>query len=215
MLAESGEIVVIGAGPAGLTAAYELSKHDRTEPSSNPTTWSAALRARSTTRATVSTSAATASSPRSGRSKTSGARCSATMLLPPAHVPHLLQQQVLLLPAQAVQRAEGHGAVTRPRCMPSYGRRAAVQTRNPKNYRGLGHQPVRRELFKIFFETYTEKVWGIPCREIHAEWAAQRIKGLSLGTAIKNALFGQREEQAGRRQDADRRVSLSAARARA
>ena len=47
-------------------------------------------------------------------------------------------------------------------------------------------------LFEIFFKTYTEKVWGIPCNEIMAEWAAQRIKGLSLLTAVKNALFPQR-----------------------
>jgi protoporphyrinogen oxidase len=42
----------------------------------------------------------------------------------------------------------------------------------------------------MFFRSYTEKVWGIPCREIGAEWAAQRIKGLSLGAAVRNALFG-------------------------
>jgi protoporphyrinogen oxidase len=41
-----------------------------------------------------------------------------------------------------------------------------------------------RHLFRIFFKTYTEKVWGIPCSTLKAEWAAQRIKGLSLGTAI-------------------------------
>jgi protoporphyrinogen oxidase len=46
-----------------------------------------------------------------------------------------------------------------------------------------------KRLYQIFFKTYTEKVWGIPCTEIKAEWAAQRIKGLSLTTAIKNALF--------------------------
>jgi protoporphyrinogen oxidase len=45
-----------------------------------------------------------------------------------------------------------------------------------------------RRLFKVFFKTYTEKVWGIPCSEIRAEWAAQRIKGLSLASALKNAL---------------------------
>jgi protoporphyrinogen oxidase len=46
-----------------------------------------------------------------------------------------------------------------------------------------------RRLYQIFFKTYTEKVWGIPCTEIKAEWAAQRIKGLSLTTAVKDALF--------------------------
>jgi len=45
-------------------------------------------------------------------------------------------------------------------------------------------------LYKKFFKTYTEKVWGIPCDRIQAEWAAQRIKGLSLATAVFNALFG-------------------------
>ena len=51
-----------------------------------------------------------------------------------------------------------------------------------------------RRLFRIFFKTYTEKVWGIPCTEIRAEWAAQRIKGLSLPSAIRNALFPPRGE---------------------
>ena len=44
-------------------------------------------------------------------------------------------------------------------------------------------------LYSIFFKSYTEKVWGIPCNEISAEWAAQRIKGLSLGEAVKSALL--------------------------
>jgi protoporphyrinogen oxidase len=47
-----------------------------------------------------------------------------------------------------------------------------------------------RRLYEAFFKTYTEKVWGIPCREIDADWAAQRIQGLSLTAAIKHALFG-------------------------
>jgi len=46
-----------------------------------------------------------------------------------------------------------------------------------------------QRLYRIFFKTYTEKVWGIPCSEIRAEWAAQRIKGLSLLSAVKNALL--------------------------
>jgi protoporphyrinogen oxidase len=46
-----------------------------------------------------------------------------------------------------------------------------------------------KRLFNTFFKTYTEKVWGIPCSTIRAEWAAQRIKGLSLRVAVVNALF--------------------------
>ncbi|MGB3754907.1 MAG: FAD-dependent oxidoreductase, partial [Rivularia sp. (in: cyanobacteria)] len=45
-------------------------------------------------------------------------------------------------------------------------------------------------LYKTFFKTYTEKVWGIPCNQIQAEWAAQRIKGLSVKKAVINAFFG-------------------------
>jgi protoporphyrinogen oxidase len=45
-------------------------------------------------------------------------------------------------------------------------------------------------LYRKFFKTYTEKVWGISCNEIRADWAAQRIKGLSLMVAVSNALFG-------------------------
>lgn len=47
-----------------------------------------------------------------------------------------------------------------------------------------------KKLYRIFFKTYTEKVWGIPCSEIRAEWAAQRIQGLSLPVAVWNAIFG-------------------------
>ncbi len=48
-----------------------------------------------------------------------------------------------------------------------------------------------KRLYTIFFKTYTEKVWGIPCSEITADWAAQRIKGLSLSAAVKSALIRQ------------------------
>jgi len=47
-----------------------------------------------------------------------------------------------------------------------------------------------RRLYLRFFKTYTEKVWGISCDQIRAEWAAQRIKGRSLWTAVRNALVG-------------------------
>jgi protoporphyrinogen oxidase len=47
-----------------------------------------------------------------------------------------------------------------------------------------------RMLFSIFFKTYTEKVWGIPTSELSPDWAAQRIRGLSLSSAILNAFRG-------------------------
>jgi protoporphyrinogen oxidase len=47
-----------------------------------------------------------------------------------------------------------------------------------------------RRLYSTFFKSYTEKVWGVPCDQIQAEWAAQRIKGLSVRSLVSNALFG-------------------------
>jgi protoporphyrinogen oxidase len=52
-----------------------------------------------------------------------------------------------------------------------------------------------KRLYRTFFKTYTEKVWGMPCTSIRAEWAAQRIKGLSLRTAVMNAVFGDRNKK--------------------
>ena len=65
-----------------------------------------------------------------------------------------------------------------------------------------------KRLFNLFFKSYTEKVWGVPTSEIRAEWAAQRIKGLSFFSAAKAAFFGNK----GNSQDADRRVPLPALR---
>jgi protoporphyrinogen oxidase len=51
-----------------------------------------------------------------------------------------------------------------------------------------------RRLYRTFFKTYTEKVWGIPCSEISADWAAQRIKGLSMVSLLKATLLPQRRK---------------------
>lgn len=61
--------------------------------------------------------------------------------------------------------------------------------KKPKTFEDWVTQKFGKKLFNIFFKTYTEKVWGIPTREIGAEWAAQRIKGLSLTKAVINAFF--------------------------
>ena len=46
-------------------------------------------------------------------------------------------------------------------------------------------------LYRTFFKDYTEKVWGVPCTDISAEWGAQRIKGLSVTKALAHALASQ------------------------
>src|SRR5918994_152022 len=52
-----------------------------------------------------------------------------------------------------------------------------------------------KRLYQHFFKTYTEKVWGVPTTELRAEWAAQRIKGLSFFSAAKAAFFGNRDNK--------------------
>ncbi len=62
-------------------------------------------------------------------------------------------------------------------------------SKEEKNFEQWVSNRFGKRLFNHFFRAYTEKLWGIPCEEIQAEWAAQRIKGLSLSSAVKNALF--------------------------
>ena len=85
------------------------------------------------------------------------------------------------------------GIVESGLCMLSFLAARAVPRRNPKNFEEWVSNQFGARLFRTFFKTYTEKVWGMSCREISADWAAQRIKGLSLGSAIKHALSPQRQ----------------------
>ncbi|HET6930097.1 MAG TPA: NAD(P)/FAD-dependent oxidoreductase [Candidatus Acidoferrum sp.] len=78
-------------------------------------------------------------------------------------------------------------------CVLSFLRARLNPVENPKSFEDWVVNQFGQRLFRIFFKTYTEKVWGMSCKEISADWAAQRIKGLSLGSAIKNALIPQRK----------------------
>ena len=77
-------------------------------------------------------------------------------------------------------------------CVLSWLKARLFPIRNPRNFEEWVSNQFGKRLFNTFFKSYTEKVWGMSCKEISADWAAQRIKGLSLGSAIKNALIPQR-----------------------
>ena len=77
-------------------------------------------------------------------------------------------------------------------CMFSWMKARLFPVRHPRNFEDWVSNQFGKRLFETFFKSYTEKVWGMSCKEISADWAAQRIKGLSLGSAIKNALIPQR-----------------------
>jgi protoporphyrinogen oxidase len=87
----------------------------------------------------------------------------------------------------------GLGVVESVRILASYVWSQLHSERNEENLEQWVSNRFGRRLYEIFFKTYTEKVWGVPCTEIRAEWAAQRIKGLSLRTAIRNALLKQKK----------------------
>ena len=92
-------------------------------------------------------------------------------------------------PLKAMEALTNLGFFESAACVLSYGRAKAFPVRNPRSFEDWVVNQFGRRLFGIFFKTYTEKVWGMDCGQISADWAAQRIKGLSLGSAVKNALF--------------------------
>lgn len=78
----------------------------------------------------------------------------------------------------------------------SYMRSALLPRREERSLEDFLINRFGKQLYLIFFKSYTEKVWGVPCHEISAEWGAQRIKGLSLkGVAVHffKKTFGPRQ----------------------
>jgi protoporphyrinogen oxidase len=82
------------------------------------------------------------------------------------------------------------GFFTSLACVFSYGWARLFPRRPERSFEDWVSNRFGRRLFNIFFKTYTEKVWGIPTHQLSADWAAQRIKGLSLSKAIINAFRG-------------------------
>lgn len=68
----------------------------------------------------------------------------------------------------------------------SYIKSIAFPIKKEKNLEHFFINRFGKELYQTFFKSYTEKVWGVPCNQISSEWGAQRIKGLSITTAIKH-----------------------------
>ncbi len=85
------------------------------------------------------------------------------------------------------------GFFTSAGCVISYGWARLFPRKPEKSLEDWVSNRFGRKLFSIFFKTYTEKVWGIPTSELSADWAAQRIKGLSLTKAVLNAFRGKQE----------------------
>ncbi len=187
------ETLVIGAGPAGLTAAYELSKLGR--------------------RAII----LEADEQVGGISRTvnyqgyrfdiGGHRFFSKVPYINALWREILQEDFLLRPRLSRIHYDGHffdyplkplnalaglGALEAVHVCLSYARAKILPYGDDSNFELWVSNRFGFRLYNIFFKTYTEKVWGIPCHQISADWAAQRIRNLSLKGALTNALFGQK-----------------------
>jgi protoporphyrinogen oxidase len=185
------QALIIGAGPAGLTAAYELSK----------------LGVRSTI--------LEADSQVGGLSRTvnykgyrfdiGGHRFFSKVQLINDLWQEILQEGFLLrprlsriyyrehffdYPLKAFNALTGLGPLEALLITLSYTKARLYPQGDETNFQQWVSNRFGYRLYEIFFKTYTEKVWGIPCTEISADWAAQRIKNLSLHEALRNALLG-------------------------
>ncbi|MBY6243532.1 NAD(P)/FAD-dependent oxidoreductase [Methylosinus sp. Sm6] len=184
------ETVVIGAGPAGLTAAYTLAKHGRDV---------LVLEQDETYVGGISRTA----SYKGFLFDIGGHRFFSKSkeivdlwneLLPDDFLdrPRLsriyYRDKFYAYPLKAFEALKNLGLLESALCVASYAYAKAFPVKEARSF----HQWVRNQfgerLFGIFFKTYTEKVWGMSCDEISADWAAQRIKGLSLGAAVLDGL---------------------------
>lgn len=91
-------------------------------------------------------------------------------------------------PLRAFEALWNLGIVRSTLCMLSFAKAKAFPNKNVKSFEDWTVNQFGHKLYSIFFKTYTEKVWGMPCDEMSADWAAQRIKGLSLWGAVIDGL---------------------------
>ena len=91
-------------------------------------------------------------------------------------------------PLKAFEALFNLGLLKSAACMASFAYAKLFPVGDPKTFHSWVRNEFGEKLFSIFFKTYTEKVWGMSCDDISADWAAQRIKGLNLAAAIFDGL---------------------------
>jgi protoporphyrinogen oxidase len=191
-------IVIIGAGPAGLTASYELSKLGMK---------SAILEAD----AQVGGLSRTVNY-RGYRFDIGGHRFFSKVPYIKKLWNEILKDEFVIrsrlsrihyrgdffaYPLKPFNALRGLGPLESFLVFASYSKARVFSNHQAENFEQWVSSRFGYRLYNIFFKTYTEKVWGIPCQEISVDWAAQRIKNLSLKEAVRNSLFGNNKEKAG------------------
>ncbi|MDF2494712.1 MAG: hypothetical protein K0S66_1646 [Sphingomonas sp.] len=91
-------------------------------------------------------------------------------------------------PLRAFEALWNLGVLRSALCMASFAKARLMPAKSVKSFEDWTVNAFGWKLYSIFFKTYTEKVWGMPCDEMSADWAAQRIKGLSLWGAVVDGL---------------------------
>ena len=183
----SDSVVIIGAGPAGLTAAYELSKLDRHVVVVEKQDRVGGLARTEDYR---------------GFSFDLGGHRFFTkvdevnrlwreilgddLLTRPRLSRIYYNRKFFYYPLRPLNAVAGLGLWKSLLILLSYIRWQIFSHRQEETFEQWVTNRFGKRLFETFFKTYTEKVWGIPCSELRAEWAAQRIRGLSLKTALLN-----------------------------
>jgi len=92
-------------------------------------------------------------------------------------------------PIKAFNALKNLGPFEAANCLLSFYIQQFKKSKNTDTFEGWVSDKFGIRLYEIFFKTYSEKLWGIPCTELDADFAAQRIKKFSLGEAVKNALI--------------------------
>ncbi|MCE4224664.1 NAD(P)/FAD-dependent oxidoreductase [Methylobacterium sp. C25] len=180
------ETLVIGAGPAGLTAAYLLSKEGRpvTVLERDPAQVGGISR-------TVSHDGYLFDI--GGHRFFSKSKAVVDLwdeILPNDFIerPRLsrifYKGRYYAYPLRAFEALKNLGLIESAACVASYAYARIRPVKDPKTFHEWVRNQFGERLFSIFFKTYTEKVWGMSCDAISADWAAQRIKGLDLASAI-------------------------------
>jgi protoporphyrinogen oxidase len=191
----SPKAVIVGAGPAGLTAAYELSKAGQAV---------VVLEADPQYVGGIARTVAY----KGFRFDIGGHRffsksreiedlwteiAGDDMLQRPRSSRIYYRGQFFSYPLKPLEAFAKLGAAETALCMLSFARARLFPIRDARSVEDWVTNQFGQRLYRTFFKTYTEKVWGMSCREISADFAAQRIKGLSLASAVKHALFPQRK----------------------
>ncbi len=195
----AAHVVVMGAGPAGLTAAYELTKHEVpvTVLEKDPHFVGGISRTEERNGYRFDIGGHRFFS-KSREIEDLWTEILGDDLVTCDRLSRIYYRgKYFAYPLKAANALVNLGPIETVRCMASYTWARVHPIRNPRSLEDWVSNQFGQRLFQIFFKTYTEKVWGISTKELSADWAAQRIKGLNLTQAIKGALLPQRKSKRG------------------